>query len=158
MTNEPKNTRLSYVPAILAGTTALVAAISTLYVNLRDKPEPAPVATEQVVSATESAAPARPPTVVAPAAPRVLLLRLERVQVDNDGSVGSTDWTFQVKANDQPLFAVPMPELNDKPGQNLARPADPEQAAAEVEVPAGKASRSRSAAGRSGCCPAPRRK
>lgn len=55
--------------------------------------------------------------------------------MDNDGSAGSTDWTFQVSADEQPLFTVPMPALNDKPGQNLARPADAAAASADVEVP-----------------------
>ena len=134
MPPDQKSSRLSHVPAILAGSAAFIAAVSTLYVNMRDKPAPTPAATEQAAPATDTPAPAA----AVPAAPHRFLLRLDRVQVDNDGSIGSTDWSFEVKANGKPLFAVPMPSLTDKPGANLARPADVEAASAEVELPAGK--------------------
>jgi hypothetical protein len=139
MNNEHKPSRISHVPAILAGSAALVAALSTLYVNLRGEP-PAPEAPVVAVVAP-TVAPAPPeaaPAPTPPTGPRTLNLRLDRVQVDNDGSVGTTDWTFQVSADEQPLFTVPMPSLNDKPGHNLAKPADAAQAAADVEVPSGK--------------------
>lgn len=138
MSNEqPPKSRLALVPSILAGSAALIAAASTLYVNLRHDAGPAPA---PVVAASVPAAPATDPTpaVAAPTAPQVMLLRLDRVQVDNDGSVGSTDWTFQVNAGDKPLFAVSMPSLNDKPGENLASPADKDAVSAEVELPRGK--------------------
>jgi hypothetical protein len=135
MNNEHKPSRLSHMPAILAGSAALIAAVSTLYVNLRGESS-APTA--PVVAVVAPATPVEAPAAAAPTAPagpRLLRLRLDRVQVENDGSVGSTDWRFQVFADEQPLFTVPMPALSDKPGENLARPADAEQASAEVEVP-----------------------
>lgn len=142
MSNEPhKPTRLALVPSILAGSAALIAAASTLYVNLREDPAP-PAPTVAIVAPAAPAAgavsPAAAPAHTAATAPRVLRLRLERVQVDNDGSAGSTDWTFQVNADEQPLFTVAMPALNDKPGQNLVRPADAAAASADVEVPSTK--------------------
>lgn len=135
MTTDPKKTRLAVVPSILAGTAAVIAAASTLYVNLRDdgKNEGEPAA---VISAPAAAASESKPS--EPAEPTRVMLRLDRVQVDNDGSAGSTDWTFQVRADGEPLFSVPMPSLSDKPGENLARPADRDDASAEVELPAGK--------------------
>lgn len=134
MGNEQKPSRLAYLPAILAGTAALVAAVSTLYVNLRgDREAASPAAVVVPVVAPVADSPAPPPA--APAGPRTLHLRLDRVQVENDGSVGDTDWSFQVFADEQPLFTVPMPALSDKPGENLAQPADPSQAVAEVEIP-----------------------
>ena len=139
MTTEPKKSRIAHVPSILAGTAAVIAAASTLYVNLRESSQPAPV---QAVSAQPSAAPAMPAASASPSTaasqPGKLLLRLDRVQVDNDGSSGSTDWTFQVSVDGDPMFSVPMPALDDSPGENLARPADREQASAEVDLPAGK--------------------
>jgi hypothetical protein len=133
--NEQKPSRLAYLPAILAGTAALVAAVSTLYVNLRDDREGAPPAAVVVPVVAPAADSPAPPPPVAPAGPRTLRLRLDRVQVENDGSVGDTDWSFQVFADEQPLFTVPMPALSDKPGENLARPAEAEQATADVEIP-----------------------
>jgi hypothetical protein len=136
MTPEQKNSRLAHVPSILMGSAALIAALSTLYVNLRSEPaaSPAPAATAQ--PAVASPAPAAQAT--APTAPRTLRLRLDKVQVDDDGSVGSTDWTFQVSVDGEPSFSVPMPSLSDKPGENLARPAEGQDASAEIGMPAGK--------------------
>ena len=137
MPPEPQKSRLSHVPAILAGSAAFIAAISTLYVNLRERPyvAPEPVVVEQGAPAKDAASSAAS---APPAAPRRFLLRLDRVQVDNDGSIGSTDWSFEVKANGKPLLVVPMPSLSDKPGANLARPADSDAASAEVEMPPGR--------------------
>ena len=140
MSTEPKKSRIAHVPSILAGTAAVIAAASTLYVNLREDARPA---SATVVPARTSAVAAPAAASVAPPSkaatqPRKLLLRLDRVQVDNDGSVGSTDWNFQIRVDGEPLFSVPMPALNDEPGENLARPVDREQASAEVELPAGK--------------------
>jgi hypothetical protein len=145
MTNEQKPSRLSHVPSILAGSAAFIAAVSTLYVNLRDKsPESAPAGI--AAAATSLAAPApsasvAAATAAAPAGPQPMLLRLERVQVENDGSVGSTDWSFQVSIDGKPFYAVPMPALSDHPGENLARPADPELASAPIELPRGRLAR-----------------
>jgi hypothetical protein len=128
MTNEPRNSRTAHVPGILMGTAALIAALSTLYVNLRDKPEPAAavVAPAPVVTATPD------PTV--PAEPQVVRVRLDRVQVDDDGSVGSTDWTFQASIDGEPKFSLAMPSLSDQPGENLARPAEGQEASVDVEL------------------------
>lgn len=133
MSNEPTRTRLAHVPSILVGTAAVVAAASTLYVNLRDKPTPTPVSASTPAAPSAAAA-----DKAASQQPQRLLLRLDRVQVDNDGSAGSTDWTIQVNVDGDPLFSLPMPSLSDKPGENLARPANAEEASGEVLLPAGK--------------------
>lgn len=135
--DQQKPSRVSHLPGILMGSAALIAAASTLYVNLRGD-RAAPEARPAVVAPVEASAQvlaAAAPATATPAGPRTLRLRLDRVQVDNDGSVGSTDWSFQVYADEQPLFTVPMPALSDKPGENLVRPADADQASAEVELP-----------------------
>jgi hypothetical protein len=134
---QQQKSRLSHVPAILAGSAAFIAAISTLYVNLRERPllPPEPVVAEQGAPEKDAAATTAAAT---PAVPRRFLLRLDRVQVDNDGSMGSTDWSFEVKANGKPLLVVPMPSLSDKPGANLARPEDTDAASAEVDMPPGR--------------------
>lgn len=141
MTEDPKKSRLAHVPSILAGSAALIAALSTLYVNLRNdsRPESDPAATTPAIQASATAqAGDSPSSSTAPGKPQPIRLRLDRIQVDNDGSAGSTDWTFQVSVGGEPMFSVPMESLNDKPGKNLARPADPQQASAEVQLLAGK--------------------
>ena len=132
MGNEPqKHSPLSHLPGILAAGAALIAAVSTLYVNMRGADTPA-----QAVAVPPAVAPAGPASIAAPAAPaaepRPMLLRLDRVQVENDGSLGTTDWTFEVSAAGEPRFTVTMPALNDRPGHNLARPPESEQAVAEL--------------------------
>jgi hypothetical protein len=144
MSNEPKS-RLSHVPAILAGSAAFIAAVSTLYVNLRDNKAGAEA---PVAAASAESVPAAMPAPAAAASaaraaavsdePRPMLLRLERVQVDNDGSVGTTDWNFQVSVDGKPFYSVPMPSLSDVPGENLARPADAQAASVELALPTGK--------------------
>jgi hypothetical protein len=143
MTNESKPSRLAHVPAILAGSAAFIAAVSTLYVNLRDKQQveaaPAVAAPLEAAAApapsASAAAPAAPAAPVAQVGPEPVLLRLERVQVDNDGSVGTTDWSFQVSIDGTPFYSVPMPALSDEPGENLARPGDPQAASVQLELP-----------------------
>ena len=129
MTNEQKPSRTAHVPGILMGSAALIAALSTLYVNLRgdDAPAPAAVAPAAVVVATPDAA--TPPTT-----PTVMRWRLDRVQVDDDGSMGSTDWTFQVSVDGEPRVSVAMPALSDEPGQNLVRPAEGQETSVDVEL------------------------
>jgi hypothetical protein len=134
MTNEQKPSRTAHVPGILMGTAALIAALSTLYVNLRN--EPAPVAAEVAPAPPVPATP--DPASAAPAAARVVRVRLDRVQVDDDGSVGSTDWTFQASIDGEPRFSVAMPSLSDKPGENLARPADGQESSVDVELAGAK--------------------
>jgi hypothetical protein len=137
VSNEPhRNSRLSHVPAILAGSAALIAAVSTLYVNLRGSAAPAEAPANLSAPMAPAPASASPPAAVAPAEeapkPRMLVLRLDRMQVENDGSMGGTDWVFEVSADGEPRFTLPMPGLSDKPGQNLVRPPDAAQASTEV--------------------------
>ena len=140
MQPEPQKSRLSHVPAILIGAAALLGSASTLYVNLRS-PAPTPTPTTALAASAPAAAasdaatsgasatPAPPPATV-----QVVHLRLDRVQVDNDGSFGTTDWTFEVSVGGEPQFTVPMKGLDDSPGENLARPADPDKASVDVKL------------------------
>jgi hypothetical protein len=133
MGNEPpKHSKLSHLPGILAAAAALIAAVSTLYVNMRGSSAAPEAATRAQVSAP--AVPAKATAVAAKVAPepKAVLLRLDRVQVENDGSMGTTDWTFEVSAAGEPRFTLPMRALNDKPGHNLVRPSDPAQASTEL--------------------------
>jgi hypothetical protein len=109
--------RFHHLPALLTGTAALIAALTGVWVNLRDtresSPPPAPVAVRHA---------ATPEPTVQPAGP--LRLQLERITVEHDGSRGTTDWRFTVEADGEPLFAFSQDALDDSGGRNVVVPKD----------------------------------
>jgi hypothetical protein len=114
------------VPAILTGAAALIAALTTVYVNVRgDK-------SSQPTAAATTVAPARRAT--APAAV-TLRLRVDRIAVQHDGSIGTTDWRFAVTADGQPLSVFAQDALDETGGRNVALPAD---AGSDIQVANGK--------------------
>ena len=114
------------MPAILTGAAALIAALTTVYVNVRGDKAPHATATKSVpVVAAQTAA----------AVPRKLRLQVERIAVQDDGSIGTTDWRFAVAADGQPLFVFGADDLDDSGGRNVVLPND---AAGELELAAGK--------------------
>ena len=129
--NKPTNGRpiVHVVPAILTGAAALIAALTTVYINVRvDKSsQPAPVA---MATTTVAASPrTTPPAAV------MLRLRVDRIAVQHDGSIGTTDWRFAVTADGQPLFVFAQDALDETGGRNVALPAD---AAGDLQVANGK--------------------
>jgi hypothetical protein len=109
---------LQHVPAILTGTAALIAALTGVYVNLRDSREaPAPAA-EAKPAMTRAAATA------ANTAPVPLRIQVERIAVAHDGTPGTTDWRFTVEADGEPLFAFTQDALDDSGGRNVVVPRD----------------------------------
>lgn len=110
------------VPAISVALVAFLVALTTLVNNVReigglkDKPQAAPVA----------AAPAPAPAVkpAAPAAPTrySVVLTLEKIEVVNDGTSGSTSWTFDVSAGGQDLFELPSRDYSDAEGSRIVTP------------------------------------
>jgi len=127
---QPKHSKLGQLTGVIAASAALIAAVSTAYVNLRSQPAPASAPESAAAAVPGSAASASPAAVAAAPQPVALVLRLDRVQVENDGSMGTTDWNFEISAAGQPRFTLPMRPLSDKPGHNLVRPTDP----AETEL------------------------
>lgn len=113
------------VPAILTGAAALIAALTTVYVNVRGDRTPA--ATQKTVAMESRRA--------AVAVPRKLRLQVDRIVVQHDGSIGTTDWRFAVAADGQPLFVFGQDDLDESGGRNVARPTD---AGGTIEVVAGK--------------------
>jgi hypothetical protein len=134
-----KSVWLTYMPGLLAGSAALIAALTTMYVNLRSDTEKEAAR----ILAAQASAPAVVASVQQPAAPPSpvsLMLSLDQVRVDNDGSLGSTDWTFEVLADGRPLFVAPFKGLNDRAGAHLKKPAAPDQVTGRVLLPLGKSS------------------
>ena len=124
--SDDNNRWYTRVPAISIALVAFLVALTTLVNNLReigglkDKTPPAPVA----------AAPATP--LVKPEAPKApsrysVLLTLEKIEVINDGTNGSTSWSFDVSAGGQDLFELPARDYTDtEEGRNATpRTSDP---------------------------------
>jgi hypothetical protein len=124
---------INHLPAILTGSAALIAALTTVYVNIRNdiKDEAAPAA----VVATAKPAEAKP---AAPAGPQELRLRLQRVAVQRDGAVGTADWRFAIEADGQPLFAFEQEAMTSEGGRNIVVVGEDRNASANLELAAGK--------------------
>ncbi len=135
MADSDKKPVLNLVPAILTGTAALLAALTTVYVNVRNdlKSEVAsPAAVTVPASKTE---PLPPP---APALPQPLRLQLQRIAVQEDGAVGDADWRFAVEADGQPLFAVQQDSMSAQGGRNIVVIAADRDAQATLELAPGQ--------------------
>lgn len=115
-----KKSWMSHLPGILGGSAALIAALTTVYVNLRNStpanPAAVPVATAASTAQISGAAPASAP---AHSTPARVALRLDRILTRNDGSLGTTDWVFEVAAAGNPLYSLPVKSLDDREGRNL---------------------------------------
>lgn len=117
----------AYLPAILTAGTAFLAALSTIYINLRNdfREQPAPA---EVVAAAAPAAASQAATNT------TLMLQLQRIEVLDDGSYGSTDWEFQVEADGRELFALPGKALSDEVGDNVIVPAADDEAQGRITL------------------------
>jgi len=131
---QPKHSKAAQLTGVMAAAAALIAAVSTAYVNLRSQPAPVPAPGPVAVTAPAPAASASSAAVAIAQKPVAMVLRLDRLQVENDGSMGTTDWNFEVSAAGEPRFTLPMRSLNDKPGHNLVRPPSPDDAATELHL------------------------
>ena len=126
MADNEKKPIVHVVPAILTGAAALIAALTTVYVNVRgDKSSQPTAAATKVASARRATAPAAV----------TLRLRVNRIAVQHDGSIGTTDWRFAVTADGQPLFVFAQDALDETGGRNVALPTD---AAGDIQVANGK--------------------
>lgn len=115
-----KKSWMAHLPGIMGGSAALIAALTTVYVNLRSAPHEnagaAPVAAAQTPANASAAAPA---SALARPQSTKMVLRLDRIRTENDGSLGTTDWVFEVDANGNPLYSLPVKSLDDSEGKNL---------------------------------------
>ncbi len=136
---ETKKHWIAIAPSLLTGLAALIAALTTVYINVRnDKPAPAVVAPAAPVTtlANEAIAPLTKPSVPMT---KTMDLQLDRLRVDNDGSMGTTDWTFDIQNGERSLFSVPFKALADNAGDNIVMPKDPKLARANVVMGSGNA-------------------
>lgn len=138
---ETKKHWLAHAPSILTGSAALIAALTTVYINVRnDKQAPtAAVASVPVASAAvanDSIVPSVKPQPTVPQT-RTVNLQLDRLRVDNDGSMGTTDWTFDIRNGERSLFSVPFKALADNAGDNIVVPKDVKLARANLPIATG---------------------
>jgi hypothetical protein len=119
-----KKPALQHVPAILTGSAALIAALTTVYVNVRGDKDAPVQQRPSAAAASATSAQAAPTPVSASIAPARVRLSVERIAVEHDGSPGTTDWRFTVEADGEPLLAFQQDELDDQGGRNVANPAD----------------------------------
>jgi hypothetical protein len=142
---EGKKHIIATVPAILTGTAALIAALTTTFVTLRDGKEAAPEAAATSIAAPDASA-AQNPTVSTTSAPpaaqtatasseRPLLLSVERIAVHSDGTAGTTNWRFSVEVDGEPRFAFEQARMTDEGGRNIAFP---KQASTALRLAQGK--------------------
>lgn len=134
MADNEKKPVINYLPAILTGSAALLAALSTLYINIRndlkgDTPAPAAVAVE---AGRADAKPAQAAT------PQPLRLQLQRVAVQQDGAVGNADWRFAIEADGQPLFVFEQDSMTSEGGRNIVVVGEDRGAYATLELKPGK--------------------
>lgn len=132
MADNEKKPVITHMPAILTGSAALIAALTTVYVNIRNdiKDETPPA-----VVATAKPAETKP---AAPAGPQELRLQLQRVAVQHDGAVGNADWRFAIEADGQPLFAFEQEAMTSEGGRNIVVVDEDRNARASLELAPGK--------------------
>ena len=134
MADNEKKPVINHLPAILTGSAALLAALTTLYINIRndlkgDAPAPAAVVAEA------KPAEARP---VKNTSPQSLRLQLQRVAVQQDGAVGNADWRFAIEADGQPLFVFEQESMTSEGGRNIVVVGEDRESHATLELMPGK--------------------
>jgi hypothetical protein len=137
---DSKKNWTAHLPGILTGSAAFIAALTTVFINVRSDKSSSPTVMQAapVATAILSAAVPLSQPVAAPPVSQVIELKLARLRVDNDGTLGSTDWTFDIQTVQRSLFSVPFKTLTDKAGDNLVAPSEPALAHATLVLKAGE--------------------
>lgn len=126
------------VPAISVALVAFLVTVTTLINNVREigglknKPVAAVAAPAEPAGKPAAAPSTAAPSTLAEPKPQAparftAVLTLEKIEVVNDGTSGSTAWSFDVSAGGAELFALPSRDYNDAEDQRIAqpRPTDP---------------------------------
>ncbi|MGV8931317.1 MAG: hypothetical protein ACOH1R_04285 [Luteimonas sp.] len=119
MSDNEKKPFVHLLPTILTGAAALIASLTAVYVNVRNDRAPSAQVAPVAIPVQASAAPVAP---IRPA--ETLHLRLDRIAVQHDGSMGTTDWRFVVAVDGEPLFVFQLDGLDDTGGRNVVLPKD----------------------------------
>ena len=134
MADNEKKPVIALLPAILSGSAALLAALTTVYINVRNDLKGEAAAPPAIVTEAKPVE-AKPEQ---PVLPQQLRLQLQRVAVQQDGAVGSADWRFAVEADGQPLFAFEQDSMTSEGGRNIVVVSEDRDAHASLELAPGK--------------------
>lgn len=137
MTDESKKPWYTRVPALAAAGVAFLVALTTLVKNVSD------MWTEKSAPATPTpaAAPAKPePAVAPPQAPKktAVTLTLQKIEVLDDGSNGTTTWSFAVEAGGQSLFELAPRDYSDSEAEREVTPRSSDPSMARVVLVPGQ--------------------
>ncbi|MBN7138888.1 hypothetical protein A7A76_07195 [Lysobacter enzymogenes] len=111
------------LPTISVALVAFLVTLTTLINNVREIGG----LKDKKPAVSAAAAPAAPAPLAQPAQPKAptrysVVLTLEKIEVVNDGTSGSTSWTFDVSAGGQDLFELPSRDYNDAEDSRIATP------------------------------------
>lgn len=111
------------LPTISVALVAFLVTLTTLINNVREIGG----LKEKKPAVSAAAAPAASAPLAQPAQPKAptrysVVLTLEKIEVVDDGTSGSTSWTFDVSAGGQDLFELPSRDYNDAEDTRIATP------------------------------------
>lgn len=135
MADNDKKPVITHLPAILTGSAALLAALTTVYVNVRNDLKGETTTPPAIVAPVTKPVETRPE---APPAPQDLRLQLKRVAVQQDGAMGSADWRFAIEADGQPLFAFEQDSMTSEGGRNIVVVGEDRDASAMLQLQPGQ--------------------
>lgn len=125
MSDDPKRPWYTQLPAKMAAVVVFLVAITTLIGNVMELVEKRRVAAlPRPSAATTPATKPEPSPSIARVPSDKLRLQLDRIIVQSDGSVRTTDWRFSVEADGEPLFVVQQDGMDDTVGRNVVLPED----------------------------------
>ncbi|HEY5973056.1 MAG TPA: hypothetical protein VIT22_14045 [Pseudoxanthomonas sp.] len=133
MADNEKKPVIHVLPAVLTGAAALIAALTTVYINVRND-----LKSDDVPPAVVASAKPAKQEPAKPAQPQELRLQLRRVAVQQDGGVGDADWRFAIEADGQPLFAFEKESMTSEGGRNIVVVSEDRDAHATLELMPGK--------------------
>lgn len=106
--HKPWYTRL---PTVSVAVLAFLVALTTLVNNVSQwlDSEPPPAATSP-----DPVKPAQATPVAGPPQKLTTLITLDRIEVLDDGTAGSTAWTFEIEGGGETLFVLPLRDYSDE--------------------------------------------
>ena len=138
MTDQQDKPWYTRVPAISVAVLAFLVGLTTLVNNIRDwlsDDAPAPAAVAANAAATPAVAAA-----TSPQAPRktAVLLTLKQIEVIDDGTSGSTAWSFEIEGGGEELFSLASRDYVDTGADAIARPRASDPSIARVVLVPGQ--------------------
>ena len=138
MTDQQDKPWYTRVPAISVAVLAFLVGLTTLVNNIRDwlsddAPAPAAVAANAAAKPAVAAA-------TSPQAPRktAVLLTLKQIEVIDDGTSGSTAWSFEIEGGGEELFSLASRDYVDTGADAIARPRASDPSIARVVLVPGQ--------------------